>query len=167
MNPTTERRRQGLVEGGAQAAPRARSKVVTPGAGDPLALKRWGRLRDEGGSPSCSQIDWGQRVSVGVGENSGPGWGWDWGLGGPPPGLSLYLPSPQSTGATLQGGGARGVEGRGTASNCYDLKSKEEELGTSQKSSPQTHGSPQPLGLWEDLSRAVGTAKLGSSPPSS
>lgn len=57
-------------------------------------------------------------------------WAGNSGLGEPPPGLSE---SPSSTiymGYT-GGWGVRGIEDRGTASNCCDLKSKEEELGTS------------------------------------
>ena len=57
-------------------------------------------------------------------------WAGNSGLGEPPLGLSVS-PSSRIYMATLGDGGVRGIEDRGTASNCCDLKSKEEELGTS------------------------------------
>lgn len=71
----------------------------------------------------------------GVGRGFCVEWAGNSGLGEPPPGLSV-LPSSTIYMATLGAGGVRGIEDRGTASNCCDLKSKEEELGTSQSQAP-------------------------------
>ena len=75
-------------------------------------------------------------------------WAGNSGLGEPPPGLS------ESPSSTIYMGftgdwGTRGIEDRGTASNCCDLKSKEEELGTSLKSSPSPVAHPGLLVSWQ------------------
>ena len=84
----------------------------------PPGLKGSGRL-----GVSDTHRPQGQKLSVGC--------AWSFGLGVPPPGLSLHLPPPQSTWLHWDGGGGQGIEDEGTASNCCDLKSKEEELGAS------------------------------------
>lgn len=105
----------------------------------------------------------GQRVSAGVCQEL-------WAEGTSPRALSAPPSSTIYMGYTS--GGARGIEDRGTASNCCDLKLKEEELGTSRKSSPRPTVHPSfsvswrtCLGLQEWLGTTPPCLPRESSPP--